>query len=88
MTTFAIWTHPKTSETRVYVNNLPCQGSAKIWIEQQPADAFGDELCVRVKSDLHNRSEAGNLVNDVEAVITAKAGRRIKQWADLLELIK
>ncbi len=87
MTAFSKWTHPATGQVRVYVNNLPMQGHAKIWIEQQALDSFGDELSVRVNSQTHNRSEAANLVNDVERALTAAAGRRVKTWEDLLTLI-
>jgi len=87
MTTFAKWTHPTTGQVRVYVNNLPMQGHAKIWIERQAPDTFGDELSIRVNSQIHNRSEAANLVNDVERALTAAAGRRVKTWADLLTTI-
>lgn len=88
MARFSVWTHPKTGEARVYVNVLPMQGSAKVWIERRAADSFGDELNVRVNSLVHNRSEAANLANEVEAALTEMAGRRIKTWADLIALVK
>ncbi len=84
---FSIWTHPETGQTRVYVSNLAGQGSAKVWIEQQQADSFGDELNVRVTGQFLNRSEKDNLKNDVERVLTERAGRRVKAWADLLALV-
>lgn len=87
MANFSTWTHPATGAVRVYINNLPMQGSAKVWVEAQTADSFGDELRICVRSSTHTRGEAGNLQNEAERAIDERAGRRVKAWADLLALI-
>ena len=61
------WTHPRTGETRIYINTLPGQGSAKVWVEALPRpDAFGLDYTIRVKGERLSRGEAGNLANDAE----------------------
>lgn len=84
--TFKTWTHPGTGQVRVYISALAMQGSAKVWVEQQPADSFGRELRVRIQSSTHTRGEAGNLQNDAEGAINAAAGARVRKWSDLLAL--
>ena len=88
MIKMSLWHHPKTGQARVYINNLPGQRSARVWVEQQPADSFGDELNVRVMSDAHTGGESRNLKNEVEAALTELAGRRVRTWADLIDLVK
>lgn len=87
MATFAAWTHPKTGEVRIYVNNLPGQRSAKVWIAKQEADSFGDEWTVCVNSAAHSRGEAGNLENEAEqALKQALQMDRVKLWTDVLKV--
>ena len=83
-----VWRHPITGETRVYLNNLPSQRSAKVWVQQQPADSFGDELNIQISSFNHTRGEAGNLLNEAERYINEKAGAKVRKWEDLLEIAK
>lgn len=36
MTTFKLWKHPKTGESRIYINGLVGQNGAKVWVERYP----------------------------------------------------
>lgn len=82
------WTHPRTGETRIYINTLPGQGSAKVWVEALPRpDAFGLDYTIRVKGERLSRGEAGNLANDAERWLEQLAGGRVKKLADLLVVL-
>lgn len=87
MTTFSKWTHPNGS-TRVYINDLPCAGSAKIWAEKCPADQFGFEYTIRATALNKGRSELNNLINDAELAIFAATGERTQQFEAVLALAK
>ena len=86
MAKIAKWQHPKTGAVRVYLNNLPMQGSAKVWVERQVPDSFGCEINIRVMSQYHSRGEAGNLANEAEAAINQAAGHRVTTWAELISI--
>lgn len=88
MTTFNIWVHPKTNQTRIYVNNAAAQGSAKAWLEEQEADTFGDEVRIRVFGNNLTRGEADNLVNQIEADLNEAAGAKVRKWADAVAMAK
>lgn len=81
------WKNPVSKEHRIYFNNLPLQGSAKVWCEEMPRDVFGDEIKIRVRSYTHNRSEAENLVNAAEEFINKTAKKPVKLWKELLALL-
>ena len=86
MATFGTWTHPATGKQRVYINNLPGQRGAKIWVEEQESDTFGCTFTIRAQASNLTRGEVGNLQNDAEQALYAAAGARIKSFADVLAL--
>ena len=88
MTTLSTWTHPTTGATRIYINNLPAQRAAKLWIEEQPVDAFGSDFTIKIRSESHTRGEAGNLLNTAEQAINELAGKRVEMFSDVLALAK
>ena len=45
------WTHPKTGQTRVYVNGAPFQSGVKLFVERIDANEFGDDWHVVVVAD-------------------------------------
>lgn len=86
MVNFAKWVHPSTGAVRVYISGLGGQRGAKIWVEEQAADAFGCTLAIRARAENLTRGEVGNLQNDAEQVITQALGRRAKLFADVLAI--
>lgn len=82
------WTHPSTGQVRVYISNLPGARGAKVWAEECRADSFGSTIEIRARHDNMGRSELGNLINDAEHAIDQLAGRRVRQFADLLTLTR
>lgn len=84
MASFSKWTHPATGAVRVYVSGLGGQRGAKIWIEEQAADAFGSTVAIRARADNLTRGEIGNLQNDAERALTERLGYRPKLFADVL----
>lgn len=81
------WKKPNSENHRIYFNNLPFQGSAKVWAEEAPQDVFGNEIRIRVRGYTHTRGEAGNLVNAAEEFINKLARKPVKLWKELLALL-
>ena len=76
MAKFSKWVHPKTGAVRVYINNLPCQGGAKVWVEQTTPDSFGTDWAIKVFADYRKDTRA---LRDVAFdMIEAQFGRSVK----------
>ena len=41
------WTHPRTGEQRIYINNAMYQNGSKMWVEKTEANSFGDDWVVK-----------------------------------------
>ena len=87
-TTATAWTDPKTGQVRVYLNDLPEQRGAKVWIEPlERPDSSGADYTVKVTADNLTRVEVSNLANAAERFLVQLAGRRVKLLAELLLLL-
>ena len=78
---FQTWTHPKTGKDRIYVNGVPNQGGAKVFLTSCTADTFGYTYDIVVTNVSEALVSPDTLKNDVEARLTElNHGSRPKTW--------
>ena len=83
MTTFNAWAHPTTGAVRVYIGGF---GSTKVWAESCADHNFGFDYKIKAFNANRNHSEIDNIINEAERAIFTAAGRRVKQFEQVIEL--
>ena len=87
MATFSTWTHPTTSQVRIYISGVNGQRhGVKIWAEACQADQFGLDYTIKciVPEGVYSRRD--DLINDAEREVFVAAQARVKSFTEVLAL--